>query len=332
MRAHALNAQDLGDPRAPGSALIYAYIRVNLRSAPDTVGIVKGGMGAITQAMARAAGEAGVTIRTGVEVARVDVRNGRAAGVVLADGSHIAADVVVSNADPKRTFLRLVPPDALPADFREQIASALDPGGLLQVPRGAPRAARLLRVPRARLRSALPGPGEDLPVGRGLPRRVARRPGGPAAPRAADGGADPVRLRRLDGAARPPRRLDLGALGAGAAGRRHVGDAPQGDGRADDRSPDGATRRTSAGRSWTGCSSPRRTSRRGSVSRTATSAISTSCPRSSRPASPAGLGALPHAGRGPLPVRRRHPSGRRGHRRPRAQRRARDPEGRGRRR
>ena len=108
MRAHAMNAQDLGDPRAPGSALIYAYIRVNLRSAPGTVGIVKGGMGSITQAMARAAVEAGVTIRTGVEVARVDVRNGRAAGVVLADGSHVSADAVVSNADPKRTFLRLV--------------------------------------------------------------------------------------------------------------------------------------------------------------------------------------------------------------------------------
>ena len=123
MRAHAVNAQDLGDPRAPGSALIYAYIRVNLRSAHDTVGIVKGGMGTITQAMARAAAEAGVTIRTGAEVARVDVRNGRAAGVVLADGEHIAADTVVSNADPKRTFLKLVPPADLPSAFREQIAA-----------------------------------------------------------------------------------------------------------------------------------------------------------------------------------------------------------------
>jgi phytoene dehydrogenase-like protein len=96
---------------------------VNLRSAHDTVGIVKGGMGSITQAMARAAAEAGVTIRTGVEVARVDVRNGRAAGVVLADGAHVAADTVVSNADPKRTFLKLVPPADLPSAFREQIAA-----------------------------------------------------------------------------------------------------------------------------------------------------------------------------------------------------------------
>jgi phytoene dehydrogenase-like protein len=122
MRAHTLNAQDLGDPRAPGSALVYAYIKVNLRSAPGTVGIVKGGMGGITQAMARAATEAGVTIRTGADVARVEVRNGRATGVVLADGERITADAVVSNADPKRTFLRLVPPGALAGEFREQVA------------------------------------------------------------------------------------------------------------------------------------------------------------------------------------------------------------------
>ncbi|HEX2501760.1 MAG TPA: NAD(P)/FAD-dependent oxidoreductase [Methylomirabilota bacterium] len=123
MRAHTLNAQDLGDPRAPGSALVYAYIRVNLRSAPGTVGIVKGGMGSITRAMAAAAVEAGVTIRTDVEVARVDVRNGRAVGVVLADGGNVGADAVVSNADPKRTFLKLVPPDAISGEFRDQVAS-----------------------------------------------------------------------------------------------------------------------------------------------------------------------------------------------------------------
>lgn len=122
MRAHTLNAQDIGDPRAPGSALCYAYIKVNLRSAPGTVGIVRGGMGAITQAMARAAREAGVEIRTGAEVARVHVEAGRAAGVVLRDGEVVRARLTVSNADPKRTLLRLVPPDALPAEFRAEVA------------------------------------------------------------------------------------------------------------------------------------------------------------------------------------------------------------------
>jgi phytoene dehydrogenase-like protein len=121
MRAHTLNAQDVGDPRLPGSALAYAYIKVNVHSAPGTVGIVKGGMGGITRAMAGAAREAGVRIQTGAEVARVLVEGGRAVGVVLADGEVVRAERVVSNADPKRTFLRLVPADALPPGFRDAV-------------------------------------------------------------------------------------------------------------------------------------------------------------------------------------------------------------------
>jgi len=122
MRAHALGAQDIGDPRAPGSALCHAYIKVNLRSAPGTVGIVRGGMGAITQAMARAAREAGVELRTDAKVARVHVEEGRAAGVVFGSGEVLRAPVIVSNADPKRTFSRLVPSAAVPEPFRADIA------------------------------------------------------------------------------------------------------------------------------------------------------------------------------------------------------------------
>ncbi len=69
VRAHTLSVQDIGDPRAPGSPLCYAYIKANLFSAPGTVGIVKGGMGGITQAMARSAQAAGVEIRSEAEVA-----------------------------------------------------------------------------------------------------------------------------------------------------------------------------------------------------------------------------------------------------------------------
>ena len=73
----------------------------------------------ITQAMARAAESRGVEIRTGVEVRRVAVRNGHASGVVLADGDEIEADVVLSNADPKRTFLTLLEPEALGSELLE---------------------------------------------------------------------------------------------------------------------------------------------------------------------------------------------------------------------
>ena len=77
----------------------------------------KGGIGAITEALANAASAAGATIRTGVPVAGIRVKDGEAVGVVLADGEEIAASVVISSADPKETLLKLVDPADLDPDF-----------------------------------------------------------------------------------------------------------------------------------------------------------------------------------------------------------------------
>src|SRR5271154_6977934 len=82
-----------------------------------------GGMGAITQAMARACAAPGVDIRLGSAVSEILVEKGRAAGVVTAKGERIAARAVVSNLHPKLTFEQLLPSGALPADFRARIAS-----------------------------------------------------------------------------------------------------------------------------------------------------------------------------------------------------------------
>jgi phytoene dehydrogenase-like protein len=82
-----------------------------------------GGMGAITQAMARACAARGVEIRTGVAVSEILVEKGRAAGVVTVKGERIAARAVVSNLHPKLTFEQLLDPASLPADFRSRIAS-----------------------------------------------------------------------------------------------------------------------------------------------------------------------------------------------------------------
>ena len=79
-------------------------------------------MGAITQAMAAAARGFGAAIRTSAPVSRILVSDGRTRGVVLEDGSEIRARVVVSNADPKRTFLRLVDERDLPEEFRRAIS------------------------------------------------------------------------------------------------------------------------------------------------------------------------------------------------------------------
>jgi phytoene dehydrogenase-like protein len=81
--------------------------------------MVKGGPGALTQALAEAARRHGAEIRTGAEVQRLAVRDGRVCGVVLAGGEEIEAGAVVSGADPKRTFLQMLDPRVLdPVDLQ----------------------------------------------------------------------------------------------------------------------------------------------------------------------------------------------------------------------
>lgn len=84
---------------------------------------VRGGMGALTGALERAATAAGATVRTGADVAGIRVKDGRANGVLLCDGEEIPARAVVSNADPRHTFLRLVDPTELEPDFLNKIRS-----------------------------------------------------------------------------------------------------------------------------------------------------------------------------------------------------------------
>jgi phytoene dehydrogenase-like protein len=103
---------------APGSAV--SLIRYGVHAATTNKrpwGVVTGGMGAITGAMAACARERGVEIRTGAEVARIIVEGGVAVGVALADGTAIRSKIVVANTDPKRTFLGLVGEAHLPEDF-----------------------------------------------------------------------------------------------------------------------------------------------------------------------------------------------------------------------
>jgi len=82
-----------------------------------SAGLVRGGMGALTESLARAAGAAGAEIRTGAPVRRVTIDAGRVGGVELADGERLAAPVIVSNADPRTTFEGLLDPSTLDADF-----------------------------------------------------------------------------------------------------------------------------------------------------------------------------------------------------------------------
>lgn len=111
-------AGTMAGPRTPGTAFVLGHHTLgSINGVKGAWGWPKGGMGAITEALARAARHFGAEVRTGVEVSRILVHDGRTVGVALADGTTIEAKAVLSNADPKRTFLRLVGEDHLPADF-----------------------------------------------------------------------------------------------------------------------------------------------------------------------------------------------------------------------
>ncbi len=108
-----------GGPYDPGTlfGLLFHLLGGGAESKQGFVGHVMGGMGAIAAAMAEACRSKGVELRTGAEVTAIRVSGGRAQGLVLADGSTIDAGIVVSNADPKRTYLGLVPEGELDAEF-----------------------------------------------------------------------------------------------------------------------------------------------------------------------------------------------------------------------
>jgi phytoene dehydrogenase-like protein len=102
-------------------ALINALGSYSETGQPVPNGYVRGGMGRITQLMAEAAQEQGVDIRTDAPVKRILVEEGRATGVELVSGERIAAQRVISTADPKRTLLTLLPPEALPSALRNRV-------------------------------------------------------------------------------------------------------------------------------------------------------------------------------------------------------------------
>jgi phytoene dehydrogenase-like protein len=105
-------------PYTPGTAYVllhHAFGEVNGKKR--AWGHAIGGMGAITQAMARAAAGHGAEIETRAPVREVLLEKGRAAGVVLADGRVMRAAAVAANVNPKLLYTAMVPPSALDPDF-----------------------------------------------------------------------------------------------------------------------------------------------------------------------------------------------------------------------
>ena len=108
--------------RSPGTAyvLLHHYMG-EIDGAFRSWGFSRGGTGAISLAIAGAAREAGVEIRTEAPVARIKTKGSRTTGVVLPNGDEIDAPLVLSSADPRVTFQKLMEPGQLPAEFLEGV-------------------------------------------------------------------------------------------------------------------------------------------------------------------------------------------------------------------
>ena len=114
-----------GGPYAEGTAmgLLFHLLTGGEQERQGFAGHVVGGMGAISGALESAARGFGAEVRTASPVARILTTEGRARGVALRNGMEIEADLILSGADPKRTFLGLVEPGDLPDDFRAAVAA-----------------------------------------------------------------------------------------------------------------------------------------------------------------------------------------------------------------
>jgi phytoene dehydrogenase-like protein len=111
-------------PYTPGSAYVLLHhVFGEVNGKKGAWGHAIGGMGAITQAMARSAASRGVDIRLNSPVREVIVEGGRAVGAITASGETFHAAAVISNLNPRLLYLNLIDQTALPTDFRERISN-----------------------------------------------------------------------------------------------------------------------------------------------------------------------------------------------------------------
>jgi phytoene dehydrogenase-like protein len=112
----------MASPSMPGTAyVLFHHVMGETNGVRGVWAYVRGGMGGIPNAIAAAARERGAEIRTNAEVSRILVKDGRAVGVALADGTEIRAAQVASGADANVTFCKLVGAENLPADFVDAV-------------------------------------------------------------------------------------------------------------------------------------------------------------------------------------------------------------------
>ena len=123
-----------GGPRSPGTAYILLHHCMGgVNGHRGLWGFVRGGMGAVSNAIADSARAAGAVIRTSAPVAKILVRKGSVRGVALQNGEEIAAATVASNLDPRQTFLKMMDAADLDPDFLDGIQKFRSEGTSLKM-------------------------------------------------------------------------------------------------------------------------------------------------------------------------------------------------------
>src|SRR5689334_590133 len=123
-----------GGPSSPGTAYTDGHHSWGAFNGNfGQFGLARGGMGAISEALAASARHHGAMIRTSTPVDTVIVERGTATGVRLADGTVVTAARVISNADPKRSLLKLLEPGVLPAKLVRDVENIDTRGSMARI-------------------------------------------------------------------------------------------------------------------------------------------------------------------------------------------------------
>jgi phytoene dehydrogenase-like protein len=121
-------------PRQQGTCFSLLHHQLGRSNgALRTAGFVRGGIGALPQALARAAHQFGAEIRTEAEVVRIVTKNGAATGVILENGDELSATNMISSVDVKRTFLKLVEPTHFDPHFLLQVQNIRSRGTVAKI-------------------------------------------------------------------------------------------------------------------------------------------------------------------------------------------------------
>ena len=151
-------------PSMPGTAyVLFHHVMGETNGKRGVWSYVRGGMGGLTQALARAGQDLGVEIRTEAEVAKILTKNGRATGVALVNGDEFHADKIASGVDCHLTFQKLLDPGAASAGVQRCDRAHLVCQRVVQDQRRARAAAEFHRAARTRRRTAAPGDRAPLP-------------------------------------------------------------------------------------------------------------------------------------------------------------------------